>query len=503
MKVTVKKGLIEHEPAEAIVLTHWEGVDTLSPELQAVDRRLHRHVRELFTTKEFTGKLQQLVVLHTLGALPPKRIVLVGLGKKQGFVVDRLRQCAGVASRRLREIGAASFSIGVPSLPDVSAAETAQALVEGICLGLYQYLEYRTEGRNEVKVVDRATLVDREGHRLRALEMGSRRGQVFAEATTLARDLGNAPSNAVTPTRLAEIAKETAEAGGFACTVMDRPQMERLGLGAVLGVAKGSQEPPKFIILEYAGSPTMKRPIALVGKSITFDSGGISLKPAEKMEQMKGDMAGGAAVLGVLRAAATLKLPVNVVGLLPATENLPSGSAIKPGDVLRSFSGKTIEVINTDAEGRLALADALAYVIREYRPVSVVDIATLTGAVVVALGEHAIGLMGNHSRLLARLKQAGETTGERTWELPLWQDYFEQIKSDVADVKNVGGRPAGAITAGAFLSKFVDNTPWAHLDIAGTSWADSERAYTTKGATGAGTRLLLEFLCTATNERVR
>jgi leucyl aminopeptidase len=276
--------------------------------------------------------------------------------------------------------------------------------------------------------------------------------------------------------------------------------MERHGMGALLGVARGSHEPPKFIILEYRGAARSERPIVLVGKTVTFDSGGISLKPAENMEQMKADMTGGAAVLAAIRAAARLRLPLNIVGLIPATENMPGGRATKPGDILTSLSGKTIEVINTDAEGRLILADALTYAAR-YKPEVLVDIATLTGACVVALGNHAIGVLGNDERLIGELKDAGEHCGERAWQLPLWEEYFEQIKSDVADVKNTGGRPGGTITAAAFLSKFVGDATWAHLDIASTDWSDRERAYLPKGATGVGTRLLIQFLCNRANGR--
>jgi len=269
--------------------------------------------------------------------------------------------------------------------------------------------------------------------------------------------------------------------------------MERIGMGAMLGVARGSHEPPKFVVLEYRGGPRNKRPIALVGKTVTFDSGGISIKPADNMDQMKADMTGGAAVLAAVRTAVRMRLPLNIVGIIPATENMPGGSATKPGDVLTSLSGKTIEVINTDAEGRLILADGLTYATR-YNPEVLVDIATLTGACVVALGNVAIGVLGNNEALIEELKQAGEESGERAWQLPLWDDYYDLIKSDVADVKNTGGRPGGTITAAAFLSKFIGKAVWAHLDIASTDWSDREKAYIPKGATGVGARLLIQFL---------
>jgi leucyl aminopeptidase len=325
------------------------------------------------------------------------------------------------------------------------------------------------------------------------VEEGARVGQIVAEAACLVRDLGNQPGNVATPTMLAQTAQRIAQQHGLRCQVLDRVQIEELGMGAFMSVARGSQEPPKFIILEHNADHEDLQTLVLVGKGITFDSGGISIKPGEKMEMMKFDMSGGAAVLGTLQAVAQLDLPLHVVGLVPATENLPSGTATKPGDIVRALSGKTIEVINTDAEGRMILADALAYAQR-YQPAAVIDLATLTGACVVALGHHAIGLMGNNLELIARLKEAGQASGERVWELPLWEEYHEQLKSDVADMKNVGGRPAGAITAAALLSKFAEGYPWAHLDIAGTAYTDEEKSYIPKGGTGVGVRLLVELL---------
>ena len=300
----------------------------------------------------------------------------------------------------------------------------------------------------------------------------------------------------MTPAILAKTARKMAAANKIKCTVLSRPQIERLGMGAFLGVAKGSQEPPKFIILEYNGGKKGGKPIVIVGKSITFDSGGISLKPSEGMGKMKYDMSGGAITLGVLRAASMLRLPLNLVGLLPATENMPSGTASRPGDVLRSMSGRTIEIISTDAEGRLALADALFYATR-YKPRWIIDIATLTGACVVALGNHATGMLGNDEELKERVVKAGEKVWERVWEMPLWDDYFEQIKSPIADMKNSGGREGGVMTAAILLSKFVEGYPWVHLDIAGVAWNDKERAYSPVGASAIGVRLIAQLLMDA------
>jgi len=296
----------------------------------------------------------------------------------------------------------------------------------------------------------------------------------------------------MTPAVVAGIARDLARKHRLRIQVLERPQMKRLGMGALLGVAAGSHQPPKFIIVEYRGGG--KRPwIALVGKTITFDTGGISIKPSEHMDRMKDDMAGGAAVLGAIRNAAALKLPLNIVGLLPATENMPGGSAYKPGDVLRTLSGQTIEIINTDAEGRLILSDALSYACR-YKPAAIVDIATLTGACRIALGQEASGMLGSNDGLKQKVRAAGERTGERVWEMPLWEGYYDLIKSDIADMKNAGGRDGGLITAACLLSKFVQNYPWVHLDIAATAWTEKDRAYTPKGATGIGCRLLTQFL---------
>ncbi len=502
MDVKIKKGKIEEEAAEAIVLSHYEGEKSLPEETAAVDRALNGQIRGLITSGEFTGKLNQLLMLHLRGETPAKRVLLVGLGKKKEISTEKIRQAMGSASRSIREAGIKSFSTPLHGRGQnkISTSESAQSIVEGCLLGLYQFTAYRTEKRDEIKAVEQITLVDRTEGKIAEVAGGSRSGQILAEAVNFVRDLCNHPSNVVTPSRLADEARTIAKEFGLTCRVIEKDEAESLGMGAFLGVARGSLEPPKFIILEYTGGKKKESPVVIVGKSITFDSGGISIKPAEKMEQMKTDMSGGATVLGTMKALAQLQLPVSVVGILPATENMPSGTAVKPGDVVRAMSGKTIEVINTDAEGRMVLADALAYAAR-YKPSAIVDLATLTGACVVALGNHATGVMGTNPKLIERLKQAGEHCGERVWELPLWEEYQEQIKSDVADMKNVGGRGGGAITAAAFLQKFVGDIPWAHLDIAGTSWNDEARPYAPKGATGVGVRLLIQWLTEMTRGR--
>jgi leucyl aminopeptidase len=329
---------------------------------------------------------------------------------------------------------------------------------------------------------------------MRQLAEGIRRGIATAEATVFVRDLCNHPSNVMTPTRIATEAKRLAKETGVSLKILEQKDMEALGMGALLGVAKGSHEPPKFIILRYDGAKKKDdRPVVFVGKTITFDTGGISLKPAENMEQMKADMTGGAEVMAAIRAAARLKLPLNLVSILPVAENMPGGRAMRPGDVVKTLSGKTVEVQNTDAEGRLILSDGLAYATR-FKPVALIDVATLTGACMVALGQFAIGMFGTDAKLKDAVRKAGFRAGERVWEMPLWEEYFEQLRSEVADMRNIGGRGGGMITAALFLSKFVGDCPWVHLDIASTDWSERERAYIPKGPTGIGTRLLVQYL---------
>ncbi|HKW86597.1 MAG TPA: leucyl aminopeptidase [Nitrospiraceae bacterium] len=501
MDVKVKQGRIEAEPAEVLVLTHYEGDGSLQEEAAVVDRALRGALRDLLKSGEFQGKSQQSVLLHTQGRIPAKRVLLVGLGKKQDARLDTVRQAMGTAAKRVRQAGGRSLATPVHglTLPRTSHVDLAQAMVEGTILGCYQFNLYRSERNSEPKDLSRMTVVAARAQHLPEIKEGIRRGLASAEATVFVRDLCNHPSNVMTPARIAAEAKAIGKERGVRVKVLEQRDAEKLGMGAFLGVARGSHEPPKFIILEYRGAGGARRngrnpkPIVLVGKTITFDTGGISLKPAENMEQMKADMTGGAEVLATVRAASRLRLPLHVIGILPATENMPGGRAIKPGDILTTLSGKTVEVQNTDAEGRLILADGLAYAAR-LKPAAIIDIATLTGACMVALGQFAVGMFSNNDSLKSRIQQAGNKAGERVWEMPLWDEYFEQLRSDVADMRNIGGRGGGMITAAIFLSKFVGDWPWVHLDIASTDWSERERAYIPKGPTGIGTRLLIQYL---------
>lgn len=474
---------------KALLLGCFEG-EPVSPLFSRLDEALGGFLSPLFGNREFTGAPNRVKIVHTLGRSPAERVVLVGLGKREDLTAERLRQAAGAALQGMRACGLRSFSSVLHEA--LGGSEALKSSVEGFALAGYAFNQYKSRGEENGRVEEATLLVPDAGGGERA-EVEVREARTVCEAVAFARDLVSQPGNVATPSCLAEKALEMSGKLGIKCRVLERDEMERLGMETLLGVARGSHQPPKFIILEYKGDRGKRGPTVLVGKGVTFDSGGISLKPREGMEKMKSDMAGAGAVMGALMAAAGLRLPVDLVGLIPAVENLPGGGALKPGDVLRSMSGQTVEVVNTDAEGRLILCDALHYAQR-YRPAALIDVATLTGACVIALGHQAIGLMGNDDPLKREIRRAGEATGERVWELPLWDEYGEYLKSDIADLKNTGGRTAGTIAAGMFLKRFVGKTRWVHLDIAGTAWEEKGRPYLPKGATGVGVRLLVEYL---------
>lgn len=495
MRVKPKQGRVDTETTDALVLLHCEGEGLSKEDAALLDRALGGALHGLLQSKEFEGKANEVVLFHTHGKTPAKRLILVGLGKKSTLGLDQFRQAMGHAVKRVRSAKSHAFAVALPSLTprDCSSLDVAQAMAEGAILGNYQFTTYRSDAPTN-KELTAMTVLTPHTRELDQISEGIRRGVATAEATVFVRDLSNHPSNVMTPTRIAQEARAVAKETGIKVKILEQKDMEILGMGALLGVAKGSHEPPKFIILQYDGAKKKdERPVVLVGKTITFDTGGISLKPSENMEQMKADMTGGAEVLATIRAAARLKLPLNLISILPVAENMPGGRAMRPGDVVKTLSGKTVEVQNTDAEGRLILSDGLAYATR-FKPAALIDIATLTGACVVALGQFAIGMFGTETRLKEAIRQAGLRAGERVWEMPLWEDYFEQLRSDVADMRNIGGRGGGMITAALFLSKFVGDCPWVHLDIASTDWSERERAYIPKGPTGIGTRLLIQFL---------
>ncbi len=466
------------------------------PLLRDLDRLLGGRLQAARRSGEFTGKANECLLLQPPPQLPAQRLLLVGLGPRRTAGLEQLRQAAGTAAGQFKGQRFADLACALPllDLPRTTPASRVEAVTEGLLLAGYRFERYRRHADQPKGSGPRVIrlLLDRAADRP-AATAALTRAEIIARAVGLARDLVNEPGNVKSPAYLAEQATAAAAAGGMRCTVLNRAELEREGCGALLGVAQGSVREPRLIILEYQGAAAGAAPVALVGKGVVFDAGGISLKPAEKMDEMKMDMAGGAAVIATCLAAAQLRLPVNLVGVVPAVENLPSGSAIRPGDILTSLSGQTIEVLNTDAEGRMILADALTYTAR-FQPRLVIDVATLTGACIIALGHHASAVLGNDAALVQALRAAGERCGERLWELPLWAEYDQQIKSEVADVKNTGGRPAGTITAAAFLQRFAKDFRWAHLDIAGTAWVDQARPCHPKGASGVGVRLLITFL---------
>ncbi len=501
MEIKVALGRIEETKDKAIVVNLFKGVKTPGGATGAVDGALEGMITDLIRGGDLTGKFKEVVLFRTLGRIPAERVLVVGLGEKEKFSLDRIREVSAKVARHLRDAGIDTFSTIVhgAGIGGFDLQQATEALVEGALLGVYKFDRYKTEQEEEEKrKLKRMTVVVKDQKDVDTAKKAVQWSQTVASATNLVRDLVASPSRDKTPTRLAEIASQVAQEAGLKCTIIDRDEAEKLNMGAFLGVAQGSDEPPKLIVLEYSGGPKSGKPIAIVGKGITFDSGGLSLKPADSMMAMKEDMAGAAATIGTLRAAAELKLPLNLVGIAPCTENLPSGRATKPGDVLKTHLGKTIEVLNTDAEGRLVLADALGYA-TSFDPQAIVDMATLTGACMVALGKKTTGMMGTGEGLMEKLKEAGRKTGDYVWPLPLFDDYEDQIKSEVADVKNIGGKYGGAITAALLLKKFVKDVPWVHLDIAGTVWTDGapdalKREYHPKGPTGVGVRLLIQML---------
>jgi len=452
------------------------------------------HVQPLITSGDFAGKRNTVAVAYTGSAASAPRIILAGLGDRSDVTVESLRRAAAAATRRAAQLKCRHVALELPVVKGISTEETAQAVTEGSVLSQYAFDKYKTESKENGGLVTKFTVYSSDKGLQKGLKAGVDTATIIAEGVTIARDLANAPNNEIYPESLAKRATEIGRKAGFTTTVLDKRRIQALKMGGLLGVNKGSERPPTFIIMEYMKGPKSEKPIVLVGKGVTFDTGGISIKPAAGMSDMKGDMHGAASVIGTMHTIARLGLKKNIVGLVPATDNMPSGSAIVPGDILTFMNGKTAEIDNTDAEGRLILADALCYADR-YKPQAVVDLATLTGACVVALGTITTGMMGTDDSLKNRLRAAAGVTNEYVCELPLYEEYEELISSDYADIKNSGGRMGGAITAALFLKHFV-TYPWVHLDIAGTGISPKAGPYTPKGGTGVGVRLLTHMLRT-------
>lgn len=475
---------------DALVVAVFEGEKPEEGALAEINKRSNGVITSLIETGEFTGKSGESAYVHNPGDMKARRLLLVGAGKREEFTTDSVRKLAGTAARALRGKKARSFAFLRRS--QLSIGEGAQAATEGALISLFDPDKYHTSDKTESRL--EAMILAAPDTDLDEVKRAIERGRIIAEATNFAREVINEPANVMTPAELARRAEEVAKDYGLELDVLDEARMKDLGMGSLMGVAQGSAEPAKLIVLTYSPKAQSSETIAIVGKGVTFDTGGISIKPSDGMEKMKYDMAGGATTIGAMRAIAQLKPSVNVIGIVPAVENMPGGRAQRPGDVVRAMTGKTIEVINTDAEGRLILADAVAYA-RKLGATKIVDLATLTGAVSVALGDVYVAVLGTDQAWIDQVLAAGKKAGEKIWQLPLDKEYREQIKSEIADIKNVGGRKAGTITGAYFIREFVEDTPWAHLDIASTAWNENGKPHLAVGPTGVCLRTLVNLVC--------
>ncbi|KIO50154.1 leucyl aminopeptidase [Nitrosospira sp. NpAV] len=499
MKFNIKSGNPGRQRGACVVVGVFEP-NKLTEAAEALDKVAGGYIGGILRSGDMRGKAGSTLVLHNVPGTLCERVLLVGLGKEQEVNGKVYRDAVRAAFKALHETGAADATLFLTDVP-VKECDTAWKVSQAAIVAMeniYRFDRLKSKAEGAKPHLRKVTLGTASGAKLAASEEALQQGLAIADGMNLAKDLGNLAPNICTPTYLAEQAASIAKAYKLKVTILDQKDMEKLGMGSLLAVARGSRQPAKLIALEYWGQAKKQKPVVLVGKGITFDTGGISLKPAAEMDEMKYDMCGAASVLGTITAIARMHLPVNVVGIIPTTENMPGGNATKPGDVVTSMSGQTIEILNTDAEGRLILCDALTYAER-YEPDTVIDIATLTGACVIALGHVASGLLSTDDKLAEELLRASEQAADRAWRLPLWDDYQEQLKSNFADMANIGGRAAGTITAACFLARFTKKYRWAHLDIAGTAWKSGKE----KGATGRPVPLLTRFLIGRTVTKAR
>ncbi len=498
MDLKLVTGDIAAQQVDAIVINLFQGITSPAGATGAVDRALDGAISQLIADGDAKGKAGEFTLLHTLGKIPAKRVVVAGLGKADEFDADKIRAVSAETARFLQghNCTRAATIVHGAGIGGIDPTAAAQALAEGAILGSYSFDRHKSKKNgSDDSELQELLVVEFDAAKVPALQQGIDQGRIIAEATNLCRDLANEGSNNMTPLLLADAARQVAERYGLEYRSYDRPEMEEMGFGALLAVAQGSAQPPQFITLRYKSSDAVgdKPALAIIGKGVTFDSGGISIKPADGMDHMKGDMAGGAAIIAAMQAIAQLKPHLNVVGVVPAAENMPSATAYKPGDIVRAANGKTIEVLNTDAEGRMLLADALSWANKEGLS-PLIDVATLTGACSVALGPYYSGVMGNNQPLVDQVLTSAKRSGELMWQLPLTDEFKELVKSDVADVRQTGtSRAGGAISAAQMLHEFAEDTPWVHLDIAPTSRSDRDRGATVKGQTGVAVRTLVSL----------
>lgn len=495
MEFSIKTGGAEKQHHNCVIVGVYES-QKLSQAAKAIDELSSGYLSNILKRGDLDGKADTTLMLHNVPGMHSDRVLLVGLGKEDEFTEKQYAKAVRASVKAVAASGANEAVIYFAELPvkSLSLRRKVSLLAEVALDTTYRFNAIKrkkeaAEDQDAKKTIKRLTLHIADAALVKEAEAGLADGKALAAGVSLTKDLGNLPPNVCTPTYLAQQAQDIGKTYGMKVEVLERADLEKLGMGSFLGVTKGSEEPPKLIVMQHLKGKKDQKPVVLVGKGITFDTGGISLKPGAEMDEMKYDMCGAASVLGTFKTIAEMDLPLNVVGIIPTCENMPDGRATRPGDVLTSMSGLTIEVLNTDAEGRLILCDALTYAER-FEPSAVVDIATLTGACVIALGHHATGLFSNKDELAAELLQAGEKALDRAWHMPLWDDYQPQLDSNFADMGNIGGRAAGSITAACFLSRFAKKYDWAHLDIAGTAWKSGKE----KGGTGRPVPLLTQFL---------
>jgi leucyl aminopeptidase len=458
--------------------------------LNNIDSKISPSVKQ--SLKDINGEMGKIVVVPTNNKVQAKRILLAGIGKKEKVTNDTIRFVSGKIAQKAKELKLKEFAVIVPSNSAIETISASSQIIEGCKMSLYKFEKFKS--KKEGKSPDLSIFVSKSNKVSNAIK----NSEIISDGVIFTKGIANLPPNECTPTSLATFAKMMAKKNKMKCIIFSKNELAKKGFGGISAVGKGSKNEPKLIVLEHNGGSKNEKPIVLVGKAVTFDTGGISLKPGEKMDEMKFDKCGGCTVLGIMKVVSELRLPVNVVGIVPSVENMPGGESYRPGDIIKLYNGKTAEILNTDAEGRLILADALAFGEKQYSPKAIIDFATLTGACIIALGTNVAAIVSNNERLTQKIKESSQKTTEEVWELPLNDDYMDMIKSDVADMKNIGiGRAAGTITAAAFLRNSIEKTPWIHIDIAGVAWtqvATKSKPYNPKGATGFGVRLILDYL---------